>query len=235
LRYLGGKTRIAKWVAENFLPLAKGRTTYVEPFVGSGAAFVQHAPHFETVVASDAHPDLILMWEALARGWQPSPSVTLEEYQQLKASPPSARRGLVGFGASFGGKWFGGFAANTKTRCYLDEACRSVVRNAPIMRGANIWRLDYSEHEIDGSEAIYCDPPYADTTGYSGTAQVFEPARFWAVARGWAQKGALVVVSEERAPGDWHELASCDRHANIRKADNNRRVEKLFVWKGATT
>lgn len=62
------------------------------------------------VHASDAHEDLILMWQALMRGeTEPFADVTEAEYSALKTAPPSARRGFVGFGASFGGGWFNGY------------------------------------------------------------------------------------------------------------------------------
>jgi hypothetical protein len=50
------------------------------------------------------------MWQALMRGeTEPFADVTEAEYATLKTAAPSARRGFVGFGASFGGGWFNGY------------------------------------------------------------------------------------------------------------------------------
>ena len=104
VRYLGGKTRLAKHIANAILTDTPNRKTYLEPMIGGGSVFAAMAPHFDFAVGADIHPDLILMYQALAQGWLPPTYVTEEEYQTLKHDPePSALRGFVGFGCSFGG------------------------------------------------------------------------------------------------------------------------------------
>ena len=77
--------------------------------------------------ASDSHEDLILMWQALMRGeMEPFADVTEVEYAALKTAAPSARRGFVGFGASFGGGWFGGYGRHSYPAQPYHEAQRSV-------------------------------------------------------------------------------------------------------------
>lgn len=247
MRYVGGKTRIAKWVADNVLPLARGRTVYLEPFVGSGANFVKHAPQFESVTAADGHLDLILMWQAVASGWIPPEHVTREEYAALKTAEPSALRGFVGFGASFSGKWFGGYVdtawdAHWKrfTKPYSGAARASVLKAASAFQRARILHADYQTHTPDENTLVYCDPPYADTLGYGGSSK-FDSAVFWATARHWAENGTLVIVSEAVAPSGWRVLATRERKAMLRVATNEAnevRQESLFVYdvdKGRST
>ena len=239
MRYVGGKARIATWVATHIRPLATGKTVYLEPFVGSGANFVKHSGWFQTAIAADGHRDLILMWQAVANGWMPPEHITREEYAALKGAEPSALRGIVGFGASFSGKWFGGYVDtawdahwNRYTKPYLAAARASVLKAAAAFKRATILCADYRTHQsINQRTLIYCDPPYAGTLGYGGVDK-FDTSEFWKTARLWSDAGAVVVVSETQAPAGWRVLATRERKAMLRVAvdeANNVRQESLFV------
>lgn len=73
MRYLGGKARIGKRIAEQILRVVppEHRCEYLEPFLGGANAFEHIAPHFEKTYVGDVHEDLILVWQAAARGWEP--------------------------------------------------------------------------------------------------------------------------------------------------------------------
>ena len=238
MRYVGGKTRIAKWVAEHVSSLTNGHNTYLEPFVGSGATFVKLAPRFQSAIAADDHADLILMWKALAAGWDPPEHVSKDEYVALRAAEPSALRGFVGFGASFSGKWFGGYVDTAwdehwkrYTKPYLRAARASVIESRDVFTRASILKADYREHAPGRHTLVYCDPPYAGTLGYGGTSR-FDSAEFWGVARRWAGLGATVVVSESQAPVGWRVLAERERKAMLRVAvneENETRREALWI------
>src|SRR5690349_3392797 len=104
---MGGKTRQGKHIEEQLLKYKGDCTGYIEPFMGGGAIFARMAPHFPgAALGSDIHPDLMMMWEALQGGWKPPTEVTREEWYGIKDEEPSALRGFVGFGCSFGGRWF---------------------------------------------------------------------------------------------------------------------------------
>lgn len=150
-------------------------------------------------------PDLILMWQAALEGWVPPTTVTEPQYESLRHAEPSALRGFVGFPCSFGGKWFGGYARDPKRgRNFADVASRSIQRKASLMRGATVLLADYRDmgEYVGPNTVVYCDPPYASTTGYRGVAS-FDSDEFWEVMRGWASTGARVFVSEYQAPQDW--------------------------------
>ena len=77
---------------------------------------------------------------------------------------------------------------------------------------------------------LYCDPPYAATTGYKG-ADAFEHSTFWARAEEWSSAESYVFVSEENAPAGWAEVWTKQRKQQI-GANNvdvqRQRTEKLF-------
>jgi len=178
-------------------------TTYLEPFLGSAATFVKIAPHFTTSIGTDIHPDLILMWQALCNGWIPPDTISREEYQALKKAEPSALRGMVGFGSSFRGKWFGGYDpmdrvnGTWKSSTWKGSAVKKSLSLVPYLRKATITCMDYRQHTPDKNTIVYADPPYRDTTQYSNS---FDSDIFWNTMDKWAKRGTTVIVSEQVAP-----------------------------------
>lgn len=235
MRYLGGKWTIRGWVHDNVFPAIEHCHSYLEPFVGSGAILSVMAPYFESITVGDAHPDLILMWQAIASGWLPPEACTREERDELRDAPPSAVRGLVGFGTSFGGKWFGSWG---KPRPGQDggpygEARRAVLRLRDTFAKATILHADYRLHSPTAGMLVYCDPPYEGTTGYKGVPP-FDSAVFWKVAASWARAGAVVVVSEQKAPAGWIPIATRERASSLRMVRGEARrmrTEVLFTRK----
>lgn len=75
MRYLGGKSRLAKTIVSN---LPTPTTRYVEPFIGGGAVLAEAAGRFQDVqiVGADLHTGLINMWKAGIEGTfnPPNPS-----------------------------------------------------------------------------------------------------------------------------------------------------------------
>jgi DNA adenine methylase len=159
-------------------------------------------------IASDAHPALMALYAALRQGWVPPVSVTEEEHRDARHLPDTdPLKGFVGFGASYGGKWFGGYARGVErreqrstygnVRNYAAEAARSLAGH---MSNTAHWHfeccsfLDHLPGPMPG--LIYCDPPYADTTEYS---ILFDSTAFWRRAHEWAQF-VPVYVSEFSCP-----------------------------------
>ena len=139
MRYLGGKSKIASRIAAVILSTVRERDRYIETCIGGGAVFEVLAPHFARPCAGDVHPDLMLMWQAVARGWVPPTAVTEEQYRSLKNQPSSALRGFVGFGCSFAAKWFATYARDGfggAARNFAEEASCSVVRMRPVLERA---------------------------------------------------------------------------------------------------
>jgi DNA adenine methylase len=234
MRYVGGKSRIAKHLAGIILDAGRERSTYIEPFLGGAAVAAEVAPSFDRSILADAVPDIALMWSAARDGWTPPDEVTLEEYAALRAAEPSPLRGFVGFGCSFGGKWFGGLSKGTKGDGAATSS-RVVARQAAKLEGADVRCADYRELTPDvGPDCIiYCDPPYAGTTGY-GAAGDWDAEEFWATAEAWAESGAVVLVSEYAAPAGWVPVWEKPQRRQLQGgADRLFAVERLFMWGGA--
>jgi DNA adenine methylase len=235
MRYVGGKSKIAGKIANTILAHSDRRVAYLEPFVGGGAVFAKLGDHFLSSACGDTSADLILMWQALANGWTPPTKISENEYRLLKGADPSPLRGLAGFGGSFGGKWFGGYArggysSDGTPRNHFGESTRAATRIAKSMKGANIECKDYSAWNVNDSMVVYCDPPYADTQDYDAIDH-FSRRRFWHVVDEWAETGAFVYVSEYKAPSHWKALAEFPHRLSLTKPDQGRgmRMERLFI------
>ncbi len=216
MRYIGGKSKLAKRITADILRTTSVRNVYIEPFVGGGSALGELAPHFSTVYVSDIHPDLIMMWREFQQGWEPENYISEDDYNLLKWESASPWRGLVGFGQSFGAKWFGGYArgktAKGEDRNFLDEAIRNAKNIASKLPVSTVFTTcSYKDWFPEPEDVVYADPPYSGTQGYeTGT---FDTDEFWKVMRKWRDAGVEVFVSEYKAPDDWECIAQYD-HGN---------------------
>lgn len=233
MRYMGGKSRIAKRIAPFLIADGIRCHTYLEPFIGGGSVFAEVALHFEKAIGADVVPDLVMLWQAVAEGWDPPETITREEWEQLRIAEPSATRGLAGFGSSFGSKWFGGYARGKKPngdpRNYTAEARRNLLGMAPLIRHATFELASYDAWSPGEGVLVYCDPPYAGTTTY-GATDAFDSERFWTVAESWAEAGATVFVSEYAAPDHWTEVWSAPVQISLKvQNDIPPATERLFT------
>lgn len=233
MRYLGGKSKIAKKLSHEILTRTNNRETYIEPFLGGGAVATQMGSHFNHVSYSDVHPDLMLMWEHIFDGGTFNSEVDESEYQKLKNSEPSAYRGFIGFAGSFGGKFFGGYARGTtsdnRDRNYLAEGLRNIERGLPGMKGresTEVGCCSFDEVVVSEGDVVYCDPPYASTTGYS--TGDFDHEYFWSIVREWALNGADVFVSEYVAP-EWvgDPIWKKEKVVEVKKTNKNTARDKI--------
>ena len=243
MRYMGGKSRISKQIAEILNSDIDKDTPFVSLFCGSCA--IESKVQADVKILNDKHPYLIAMWQALQNGWMPPDIVTKEEYYRVKANMDEnpALTGFVGFGCSFGGKWWGGYAKDKRGDDYCGQAKRGLLRNyagnakstlAKDMSGlktATFTCLDYHDVKILDGAVVYCDPPYANTTGY--TVGQFDTNEFWDYMR-QLSKRCDVYISEESAPDDFECIWSKEKVRTLEKNDNVGRVkvEKLFKYKG---
>ncbi len=229
MRYVGGKSRIAKKIREHLV--SHGATRYVEPFVGGGAVLTVVARDFQTIVAADAHTDLIDMYRAIQDGWTPPDVVTEEDYQRLKGEDPSPLRTFAAFGASFGGKEWGGYARDGRGDNYARQTGNSLARSAKAgmfdphvtFWAGSVFDLPMPEDLSD--TVIYCDPPYGNTKGYK-TGR-FDTTKAWELFRSWSARGAHVYVSEYDGPGDLV-VDTFTPQSSLKEASSDRVTEKLF-------
>ena len=211
MRYMGGKHRLAKHIAP-YIHARLGDRVYVEPFCG--ALNVAAKVKARRMVLNDLAPCLTELFAGVRDGSIALPdAVSEEEYAAYKAEARAGRHTplgtFAGFGASFSGIFFGSYAKSSDSRCYPAEAARGLRRKITALGDAEIeWTaLDYRDLALASPSLIYCDPPYADTSGYSATGGGFDSEAFWDQCRAWARDGHIVLVSEETAPPDITEIA----------------------------
>ena len=261
MKYLGVKQRLGKHLSpvlhemwntynlNNKVPL----DNYLEPFCGS-LGVLKHLTDLNVPVeASDYHPDLICMWQGVQDGTLVFPeSVSEEEFLNVKQmKSPSALKAFVGFGMSFGGRFFGAYSQKylgNKKEDFCKEMRNSLNRTRPKIEKVVFSCKDYRDCKPKNA-FVYCDPPYRynkyPVKYRRGTKEydVFDNEEFWNVMRLWSKEN-VVVISEVSAPLDFVEVWSyvCVRSAALsEKTRNNAEskvvsethsTEKLFVYRG---
>lgn len=225
MRYLGGKARIAKHIVSVLNSYRKENQIFVEPFVGAANIISRMDGERH---AYDNHSELIVLYKALQNGWIPPSELTEEEYNNLKYEQEKLYvKAFAGFGCSFSGKYFGGYARDNRGDDYCGAAKRTLLRDIKKMWDVKFECKDYRDIEYTNA-LIYCDPPYAKTTKY--TTGNFDNEAFWQWCRDMQAKGNTVIVSEYNAPEDFKCIWSKDVKLELRsKNGRENRIEKLFT------
>lgn len=235
MHYLGGKFRTRKRIGHYLNSIREVGQPYWEPFVGS--AWVLTQIKNKPVFASDIHSELISMWQALMDDWEPPSIVTEEHYAIAKRGElDPAQTAFIGFGSSFSGKWFGGYARG-HSRNYALDAKNSLRRKVLKLKPLDpvFFAADFISCEPPGSSClIYCDPPYNNTTGYGKIPQLDRDA-FWERARYLDSIGHVVIISEYSAPEDFICILEMNTKLDLRtKTGRETRVERLFSLRDYT-
>jgi DNA adenine methylase len=165
----------------------------------------------------------------LKHGWKPPTTLTESEYNALKKQSPSALRGFAGFGCSHSGKFFGGYARDNTGRNYAKNAHNSLNKLRPALIDTQLILGTYDRVKVS-ADVIYCDPPYANTTGFS--TGKFDHEKFWQWVRDRSER-SIVLVSEYNAPTDFLPVWQAKVRTDMRGA-NQDRVEKLFLHESLT-
>ena len=110
----------------------------------------------------------------------------------------------------------------------LNESLQSLERLQSLeslqrLERLKLSRKDYSDVAIPPGATVYCDPPYANTTGYIDD---FDHERFYR----WLRSMEFpVFVSEYSMPDDFICFASIDKACTYSSSKTIKRVEKMFV------
>lgn len=240
IKYVGSKARLSKQLApiiQSYIDDMGDRCNgYWEPFVGGANMIdkIQCAHKY----GSDNHKYLIALLQYIQQTTDDLPdTITEDEYMAVRTNPSAYADwyvGLVGFCASYNGKWWGGYANGVKTkigtvRNYTDEAIRNIKKQAPALKCISLVWYSYDDCSADGF-VIYCDPPYRDTTKYA-TGE-FNYDKFYSWCKEMA-KSNTVLISEYWMPDDGFE---CIWQGNLKctldKASRSDKVERLYLCKG---
>lgn len=234
MKYMGSKNRIAKHILPIMLKDRKEGQYWVEPFVG-GANMIDKV--IGNRIGADSNKYLISLLQHCEKQLSHDlPSRIYEDdYNHVKNNKSAYSDFIVahiGFNASFGSKWFGGYARPRKTTGYdRDLVCgkNSLIKKMPAVKGVRFIASSYSELEIPPNSIIYCDPPYEGTTGYKDK---FNHTEFWQWCREKSKEGHTVFVSEYNAPDDFDCIWQQELNVSVAKDGRHKKaVEKLFTIK----
>jgi DNA adenine methylase len=202
---MGSKNRYAKELLPIILKDRKFNQWYVEPFCG-GCNMIDKV-NGNNRIANDIQFYLIEMFKALQNNWQPPDFVSEEMWYDVKKNKEEylpALVGFIGFGCSFSGKWFGGYARgnqnNGNPRNYCMESKKNVLNQVNKLKEVQFFNVNYWELKIPDNSIIYCDPPYANTEKYKDG---FDTDKFWNWCEQKVKENHIVFVSEYSAPLNW--------------------------------
>ena len=203
MQYFGGKAKIAKELSKELQSRLKEGQAFVDLFCGSCNVVSKiKAP---VRIANDLHKELIALHKAVQEGWIPPSSVSELEYKEIKNSNevPDYLKAFVGFGCSFSGKYWGGYARGSEVRNYATNAKNTLLTKHKTLKDVQFSNLQYYEVSVSDNSLIYCDIPYKDTTGYSTGS--FQHESFYLWAKEMKDKGHTVLVSEylQNLPEGW--------------------------------
>lgn len=230
---MGSKNRHAKEILPIILNNRTPNQWYIEPFVG-GFNMIDKIDGNR--MANDIHFYLIELFKGIQIGWQPPNGITEEQYQQIRQNKDKYEPclvGFVGFGCSYSGKWWGGYARGNdnrgKSRNYCLESKKNILAQYNGIQGIKIYNKNYYELEIPKNSIIYCDPPYQGTTKYKDS---FDYSYYWQWCEQMSKEGHKVFVSEYNAPSNWECIWSKEVHNTLVQDTGSKiGVEKLFTIK----
>lgn len=240
MQYMGGKSRIAKYIAAEINKVRKPGQLVWDAFCGGlsvSVALSKHGP----VLSTDANAALINLYKAVQNGWEPPTEVSKETWMAAKSLPDTdPMKAFCGFGCSFGGVWFAGYVSNHGSRVRkatgkLEHQWYHRAASTGLIRDCNgqYENIDFSSSQPRVSDfIIYCDPPYAGTSGYAGGPD-FDSDAFIAKIREWS-KYVDVFVSEYHLPVG-AEVWRKDQAIMVSIDKSKRRTERLYhLPKGST-
>lgn len=143
-----------------------------------------------------------------------------------------AEIGAMEFFASYcNGGFPRGYAKNTATRNYYNEAYRNMMSQAPDLKGIEFKCQNYWELGNVKGCVIYLDPPYQGTKFYGYASQPkMDYEHFWDWVRK-ISKDNFVFISEQCAPEDFECIWQQEVKRTTNKTNDFKATEKLFVYK----
>lgn len=196
----------------------------------------------ENRIGCDIHKQLIALLQHVQEHGEELPERILEEeYKTVQANKenyPDWYLGLVGFCASFGAKYFGGYARDSKadnSGKWSSGAIRNLKKQLPNIKDVKFIHTSFQNLPLDKIKGyvIYCDIPYRGTTKYATDSFPYD--EFYNFVKA-ASMNNTVLISEYSMPDEftciWSKETKTLLDSNKEKSDGkNIRVEKLFTYK----
>ena len=190
-------------------------------------------------IGCDIHRELIALLNKAKNDVNSIPDeISEEEYKLVKDNKSSYEDwyvGLVGFCATFGAKYFGGYARDKQgDRNIPKEGIRNLKKQAPNLKDIKFKCcsfLDLPKDKIKGY-VIYCDIPYKGTTKYK--TEEFPYEKFYE----WAKEMSIhntILISEYNMPDEfeciWEKEHKTLIDSNKSSGDkDNIRIERLYTY-----
>ena len=243
MKYVGSKNRLAKELVPIIQSYIKEDTEgYLEPFVG-GANMIDKIK-CENKFGCDIHEELIELLKYVQNLDNVLPqNITEDEYYKVKSNKENYEKwyvGLVGFCATFGAKYFGGYARGFKAdsitpRDIPSESIRNIEKQRKNLQGIKFNCCSYEKINQNLKKyVIYCDIPYKGTLKYTTD---FDYEKFYEWCKKMS-KNNTVLISEYYMPDDfeciWEKKTDVRIDSNKKSGDAKReRIERLFIYKGS--
>ena len=236
MRYFGGKYRISKHLCKFLNSQLTSGGCFVDLFCGS-CNVVSRIRTDVSRFANDKCKNIVAVYQALQVGWEPPDHISEDEFHRIKKMPEScledtALRGFVGFGLTFAGDWWAGYAHSRNGRDYCRCAKNSALKKSSTMQDVVFTAKDYAEVDIPEGSIVYCDIPYKGMTQYRAVG-AFDHEKFYAWCK--SQKNCRVLVSEykENVPDGativWEHMSRKDVRNSV--GEQKQTIEVVFEFK----
>ena len=242
MKYVGSKNRLAK----ELIPIIQSYITddtkgYLEPFVG-GANMIDKI-ECNNKFGCDIHEELIELLKYIQNTNNVLPTtITEEEYNKVRLNKDKYEKwyiGFIGFCATFGAKYFGGYARGFKEdkitpRDIPAESIRNIEKQRKNLQNIKFKCCSYDEINKNIKDfVIYCDPPYKGTLKYTTD---FDYDKFYKWCKEMS-KNNIVLISEYWMPEEfeciWEKKTTVRIDSNKKSKDKKmERTEKLFIYRG---
>lgn len=234
MKFMGSKSRIARYILPIMLKNRKSSQFWVEPFVGGGN-MIDKVDGLRA--GYDIDKDVISALNLIRTntGILPKDNSYFNEqnYKDMRNNPKHPLYGYVAYALSYGGKKWGGWRRDSVgKRDYVREAYDNAIKQSPNLPGILI-QSDYQDiplNDLGKQCVVYCDPPYIGTTKYCHN---FNSDLFWDWCRDIVKDGHTVFVSEYNAPEDFECIWTGDIVSSLTKNTGSKMGhEKLFTFRG---
>lgn len=242
--YQGSKNKIAKYIVPIIQKYIDDNniTTYIEPFCG-GLNIIDKIK-CKNRIASDYNEDLIALLKYAQKDNDLSiapEECSFEHYADVRENRKQGTNkyskeytALIGYCASYGGRYFdGGYGRDSKGgRSIYTERLKNLKEQAPLLNDIHLFCRDYKDYlNFNIKNALfYLDPPYKGTKQYS--KQNINYDEFYDFCKKLS-KNNIVIISEYNMPDDFECIWQKERTV-LQKSDRvtgDRAIEKLFIYK----
>lgn len=236
MKYMGGKSKIAKDILPIILDGRRKEQWYIEPFCGGLGTFDKVTGNR---LACDNNKYLIAMWQGLQQNKERPIYITKELYSDARTEFNNKTNikfsdfeiGWIGWMASFNGRFFdGGYSGTVGKRDYINEQIRNTEKQIHLIKGAVFESGDYRETSMfyPDNSIIYCDIPYKGTKQYA-TSKSFDYDSFYNWCRNMKHFGHRVFISEYDAPNDFTCVWEKEVTNSMNSTITYRPTERLYT------